>query len=203
MHPIERLRYVARSPHLDAGTAALEAAPGLAAVAGEAQGLVVACRRLIERHPSAGPLWWLCARALVAPDPRTTLQESAIELELDSSHEVAFDEAPDETVVVEARAAGPHGFLADLRTADLVNDMAGAGMKVWVVVGVGRPLPGAMWDAARAMSAESGSAELLSWSAASQVVGPDGLESPADAYRRVTCPVVPELLWRSPGGQSP
>ena len=32
-------------------------------------GLVVACRRIVERHPNSGPLWWLCASVLAAPDP--------------------------------------------------------------------------------------------------------------------------------------
>ncbi|CAB4872665.1 unannotated protein [freshwater metagenome] len=32
-------------------------------------GLVVACRRIVERHPTSGPLWWLCASLLAANDP--------------------------------------------------------------------------------------------------------------------------------------
>src|SRR3546814_4322407 len=28
----------------------------------------LACRRILDRHPTAGPLWWLCARVLTAPD---------------------------------------------------------------------------------------------------------------------------------------
>ena len=45
-----------------------EAADCLAGFADDPAGLVVACRRLVAHHPAAGPLWWLCARVLTAPD---------------------------------------------------------------------------------------------------------------------------------------
>ena len=33
-------------------------------------GLVPACRRLVERHLTSGPVWWLSARILGADDQR-------------------------------------------------------------------------------------------------------------------------------------
>ena len=62
MHPIERLRWVARSPEGDLSLAAAEAAEALACFADDPAGLVIASRRLIERRPAAGPLWWLASR---------------------------------------------------------------------------------------------------------------------------------------------
>ncbi|HWD23845.1 MAG TPA: hypothetical protein VG368_00110 [Acidimicrobiales bacterium] len=70
MHPIERLRYVARAGDADPGLLAQEAADALGTLGGDARALVPACRRLLEFHPSCAPLWWVCARLLVASDLR-------------------------------------------------------------------------------------------------------------------------------------
>lgn len=69
MHPIERLRWVARAPEGDVSVVVAEAADALAAFADDSPGLVTACRRLIERRPACGPLWWLASRVLCALDP--------------------------------------------------------------------------------------------------------------------------------------
>lgn len=69
MHPIERLRAVARASGAPADRVAHEAAASLAGFADDPASLVTACRRLVERHPANGPIWWLCARTLVAAEP--------------------------------------------------------------------------------------------------------------------------------------
>ena len=69
MHPIERLRFVARATGAPPDDVVQEAAASLAAFADDPVSLVTACRRLIDRHPTNGPIWWLCARTLVAADP--------------------------------------------------------------------------------------------------------------------------------------
>lgn len=43
-----------------------ETAQALAAFRDDPPGLVAACRRIVDRHPTSGPLWWLCARVLTA-----------------------------------------------------------------------------------------------------------------------------------------
>src|SRR5256885_1176396 len=53
MHPIERLRWVARAPEGDLSLVAAEAAEALAAFAGDPAGLVIASRRPIEQRPAA------------------------------------------------------------------------------------------------------------------------------------------------------
>src|SRR5438034_3535381 len=68
MQPFERLRYIARHG-ADDRTLVVEAADCLADFDGDPAGLVVTCRRLLHHHPDCGPLWWLCARVLVAPAP--------------------------------------------------------------------------------------------------------------------------------------
>ena len=69
MHPIERLRFVARATGAPPDDVVREAAASLAGFAGDPASLVTACRRLIDRHAANGPIWWLCARTLVAADP--------------------------------------------------------------------------------------------------------------------------------------
>ncbi|MBA3655450.1 MAG: hypothetical protein H0W70_14800, partial [Actinobacteria bacterium] len=80
MHPIERLRYVARAR--GAGPTALgrEAAGALAGFADDPPALVTACRRLVDRHPTDGPVWWLAARVLAAADPGSEAWRAAEEL---------------------------------------------------------------------------------------------------------------------------
>lgn len=66
MHPIERLRYVARASGAPADDVVREAASSLAGFADDPSSLVTACRRLVDRHPANGPIWWLCARVLAS-----------------------------------------------------------------------------------------------------------------------------------------
>lgn len=68
MHPIERLRYVARSSGAASSALVQETASALRAFGGDPQGLVTACRRIVSRQPTAGPLWYLAARALTVAD---------------------------------------------------------------------------------------------------------------------------------------
>lgn len=46
-----------------------EAVSSLAGFATDPMALVTACRRLVDRHPANGLIWWLCARTLGAADP--------------------------------------------------------------------------------------------------------------------------------------
>ncbi len=68
MQPFERLRSIARHGGDDA-TLVAEAAECLGEFDDDPAALVVTCRQLLHHHPEAGPLWWLCARVLAAPDP--------------------------------------------------------------------------------------------------------------------------------------
>lgn len=81
MHPIEHLRHVARATGAEPADLAREAAGALAAVArAEPAGLVPACRRLVDRHVTAGPVWWLSARMLGSDDPRRAATDAVREL---------------------------------------------------------------------------------------------------------------------------
>jgi len=68
VHPIERLRYVARSSGASQEMLVRETASALGSFADDPQGLVTACRRIVSRQPAVGALWWLCARVLTGTD---------------------------------------------------------------------------------------------------------------------------------------
>lgn len=100
MHPIERLRYVARAGS-GAGPSLLvrEAAAALASIGSDPAGMVTGCRRLISRHPASGPLWWLSARVLHADDPVTEAWRAAEEIDDDATDGVLAAHLPDDATV--------------------------------------------------------------------------------------------------------
>lgn len=59
MHPIEQLRYVARTSSNDAVLLAAEAAHALASFNGDNGGLLLGTRQLLRRQPLIAPLWWV------------------------------------------------------------------------------------------------------------------------------------------------
>ena len=85
MHPIERLRFVARATGYPADVIVAEAARALASFADDPHGLVTACRRLVSRQPGSAPLVWLCARVLCAGDARAEIRRVLVELDEDST----------------------------------------------------------------------------------------------------------------------
>lgn len=101
MHPIERLRYVARASGADPSLVAREAASALADVAlDEPAGLVPACRRLIGHHLTSGPIWWLSARMLSADDPAAAARAAVGELDEDRTGRVLIDDIPEDATVL-------------------------------------------------------------------------------------------------------
>lgn len=85
MHPIERLRYVARSGDAEHLVLVEDTAAALRGMGDDLAGLVMSCRRLIERNPASGPLWTLCARLLCANDPAAEAVAVVVEMEADAT----------------------------------------------------------------------------------------------------------------------
>jgi hypothetical protein len=274
VHPIERLRWVARAPEGDLSLVAAEAADALASFADDPAGLVVASRRLIERRPAAGPLWWLASRVLCALDPAFEAMDAAADLERDRTAVALAGDLPGGTVAIvgwpdqasaalrmrgrmgggepaldrvvvvssgghgwgcvdwlqshgvdarlladgevaaagrravlallEATAVGPDSFVAATGSAALAAAAREAQRPVWLVAGVGRVLPGPLYDAlVRRVGADprglrqpppgSTDFEVVPLAAVDDVVGPAGPVSPA-RMPRPTCPVAAELL---------
>ncbi len=68
VHPLERLRYVARNPVGRVQPLIEESASALASLAHDRRSLLSACRRLLERRGYCGPLVWMAARMVAAVD---------------------------------------------------------------------------------------------------------------------------------------
>ena len=85
MHPIEHLRYLARAGYADAPELVAETASALRYLGSDPANLVLTCRRIVEKHPSCGPLWWLCAELLTSLEPRETLRRCVDEVHGDST----------------------------------------------------------------------------------------------------------------------
>ena len=263
MHPIERLRYVARASGAEQGLLVRETAGALASLGFDPPGLVTACRRIIERHPASGPLWWLSARVLTAGDPVAEAWRAADDSGSDRTARELAHALPDgaslcvlgwpeivgealprrgdvrvlvvdaldegsglvrrllasdvdavevpvtglgaaaadvQVVLLEASAMGPDGLVAVAGSRAAAAVAHHAGIAVWAVAGVGRMLPGRMWDALQ-RRVDDGLAEpwdqddeVVPLDLVDQVAGPFGVLPVGDALRRVDCPVAPELL---------
>ncbi|QGG95932.1 hypothetical protein [Actinomarinicola tropica] len=101
MHPIERLRYVARASGAGHDVLVRETASALATFIDDPAGMVTACRRVVARQPTSGPIWWLTSRVLTAPDPMREAWDAVEEFENDTTvRELAHAIEPDLTVTV-------------------------------------------------------------------------------------------------------
>jgi hypothetical protein len=101
VHPIERLRYVARASGASQDALVQETARALLSFEDDPPGLVTACRRIVSRHPSSGALVWFTARVLAAGDPRNEMWEAAGDIAADRTpHELAHALPQDASIVV-------------------------------------------------------------------------------------------------------
>src|SRR5688572_8284365 len=272
MHPIERLRWVARSPEGDSSLVAAEAADALAGFADDPAGLVIASRRLIERRPASAPLWWLASRVLCSLEPAFEAMDAAADLERDRTPVAlagdlpggtiaivgwpdhagaalrirgrmgAGDDTADRVVVVpsgnegwgcadwlqghgvdarllragevaaagrrcilallEATAVGPESFLAATGSAALAAAAREAKRPVWLVAGVGRVLPGPLYDALVRRVGDDPrelhqpppmhtAFEVVPLDAVDEIAGPAG-PVPRAQLARTSCPVAAE-----------
>jgi hypothetical protein len=122
VHPIERLRYVARATDVPADVLARETAMALAHFVGDDAGLLIACRRILDRQSSSATLVWLTAHVLGAPNQRKALWDAVDSLEDDRTMAALAYSLPDDAVVAAvgwtealsalARKRGDLGFMA-------------------------------------------------------------------------------------------
>jgi hypothetical protein len=259
--PFERLRYLARHAGDDRALV-LEAADCLADFSYDPTQLVTVCRRLLAHHARCGPLWWLCARVITAPDPAEGAREASRLIESDRTArrlgsllpfphdepiavvgwpEVVGDavaDRPDLDLVAirtrdgathrqarrfrddravrvvdetDAMALAPSHLLVEVHAMSPAEAVVPAGVtdllwglgeaKLWLVAGVGRVLPGRLFDVLR-RQVEIGNAdvggdpdvEVLEVSRAERIAGAAGLDPPERMAQRIDCPVAPELL---------
>ena len=109
VHPIERLRYVARASGAPQAVLVRETAAALGSLAFDPAGLVTACRRVLDRHPACGSLWWLAAHVLTTVgDPDEEGWRCADELEDDPTADELAHALPHDARVVRAGLARAH-----------------------------------------------------------------------------------------------
>lgn len=149
MHPIEHLRYVARAQGADPASLVEETAHALGSLQFDPSGIVVACRRIVERHPFTGALWWLCASVSTSSEPFDAVWELAEEIRRDPTGAELAAALPDDATVVTIGSPDAAGdglirrgdvrvlaldagytatqFLRKLERYDVVSDMVDAG----------------------------------------------------------------------------
>jgi hypothetical protein len=205
VHPIERLRYVARIGPDRPDLVAREAAGALLAGAGRPAELVVACRRLLDRQPAAGPLWWLVSRALTAPEPAAAIYDALAELDADPTAGILAEAQEPDVVTLDAWMVGPEGVLTSVHEATAAEGISGSGeYRVWAVAGVGRVVPRPVWEAAQLRIERLRHADdvaVLGAEHVDAVVGPWGVGSPAEvaAAEAAKLPLAHEVLGRPRG----
>lgn len=99
MHPIERLRWIARAGGAETSLLVREAASALSGFADDPAALVTACRSLVDRHPTVGPMWWLAARCLTSADPDGEAWEVVDAISRDRTSDRLDAEIPGEATV--------------------------------------------------------------------------------------------------------
>jgi hypothetical protein len=261
MHPIERLRYVARASGADQAALVRETSQALATFRADPQGLVTACRRILSGQPASGALWWLCGRTLCAGDAMVEAWKAADEVEADTTARELGHALPDgatvcvlgwpeqigqalvrrgdvealvvdtlhegtglvarlihsegdavdvplaglgpavaesDLLLLEATAVGPSAFVGvagSLAAAAVANH---ASVPVWLVAGVGRLVPGAVWEHIESRVSVDGpwdvDDEIVSLGLVDSIAGPSGVETVEAGLRRTDCPVAPELF---------
>jgi len=101
-------------------------------------------------------------------------------------------------VVLEADALGPNAAVAAVGSLAAATAGASFGVPVWMVAGIGRKLPGVMWDllADRYDHGEPWRhpTEVVPLAYCDQLVTPAGSVPITDAAVGSDCPVVPEVL---------
>lgn len=209
MHPIERLRWVARATWAPAADLAAEAAWALSDLAAcEPRAVLPACRRLLERRPQSAPLWWVAAEVLAASDPLEAAERCAelldedptsalLEAELARATRVATQRqsvealARADVAVVPVEALGPTGYLVDAEAEELLSRAEELGVALWLKAGVGCVLPAGLFQAlVRHLPART---PLRPLAGVEAVAGPRGLQSVADALAAAQCPEPVEL----------
>ncbi len=99
MHPIEHLRYVARATGADPVSLVSETAQALRGLRSEPAGLVLAARRIVERHPTCAPLWWLCANMLASGEPFEKARELSAQIDADETTNHLVEALPADATV--------------------------------------------------------------------------------------------------------
>ncbi len=190
MHPIERLRYVARAGSAPDRILVSESVPALAAFARKPQALLVAVRQLIVRQPDSPGLYALAAHMIHALDAIDAGWDFAALLEQDRTAEIAESIAITEaggTDVIDSIASGRGAggavdVLCPAGTTAWIAHAREGGRSVAVVTPVGTRLPAMLWagflerNGLSSPEPTTGESERIPLDAFDDLIGPDGIQ---------------------------
>lgn len=222
VHPIERLRFIARVDDVPTVQAVAEAASALQATAADPMELLTACRRLIAWRPLSAPLVWLAARMIASTDPVAEAQAAARHIITDptvtelagalppgrriaaiGSGEITgsmagADPSECDLALVEAEAVCELGALCVHGAAAQAAQARSNGAELWLVVRAARCLPVALWTSMRdresARAPQIAAPEVLGLEIFERAVGPGGPCTLPQATAHPGCPSVTELF---------
>lgn len=209
MHPIERLRYVARAGSAPDKMLVAESVPALAAFAHNPNALLVALKGLISRQRTSPGLLALGAHMMHSLEPIPAGWAFADELAADRTTEIAETVAIAEaggTDVIDTVASGRNAdsgeieFLCPAGTEAWIDHAKGAGRSVVAVTPMGTRLPAMLWgrfidEHDRVGGDDAGSLpgefERLPATRFDDVIGPNGV-TPLEDWEP-DCPDVAEV----------
>jgi len=204
VHPIERLRYVARAGAAPDKILVAESVPAFSAFADDPRAMLVALRQLITRQPDSPGLLGLAAHMVQSLDPVDAGWVFANELEFDPTSEIAASLAIAEsggTDVIDSIASGPGEVLCPAGTTAWIEHAKSLGRSVAIVTPYGSRLPNLLWrsylerNGLAALSAhaepEPMSVERLPLDRFDDLIGPDGV-APVTSWKS-DCPDVAEV----------
>ena len=199
---MEVLRWVADMPGADPADLVAESASAMRALTRDPAALVLVARRLVEHHPTCGPLWTMCARAMTSGDPAASLADSARAASRDDAGSRADglleEREGARPAVLVARACavadgrdGGWTAMVEPKGRRLAARARTEGRDVWLVVPVGACVPRPMWDE---MLRRAPDTEVLAGDATDLVVRSTGARPSASWRAEPECPPCPGLL---------
>lgn len=197
MHPIERLRYVARAGSAPDRVLVAESVPAITAFAHDRGALLVALRRLVSRQPESPGLLVLAGRVLGGLDPVEEAWSLADAMEIDptighvDAQPLASAGGPE---IIDSIASGPGEVLCAHGTGEWVRRARADGNGVVVVTELGTRLPRLMWRGhlgRRGVDRNAPGLEIVPIDAFDAVIGPEGRQ-PCAAWSP-DCPDVAEI----------
>ncbi len=185
MHPIERLRYVARAGSAPDRILVAESIPAFSVFSQKPQMLLVAVRQLISRQPESPGLLALGAHMVQALDPLEAGWAFSDALNEDRTSDIAETIAVAEsggTDVIDSIASGRTTggaveVVCPLGTRAWVEQARDAGRSVAIVTPLGTRLPPMLWSSfvERMNGPEVGASDVLLLDEFDDLIGPDGL----------------------------
>lgn len=190
MHPIEHLRWLARAEGIPQPYLIEESAEALWPFGNNPNALLIACRSLLSRQPTSGPLVWLVAHMLTSIDPRKAANQCVQAMAADQMNERAnylagemIEAGQQVDVVVEVLAVGPDQVL-------VVGDeilMLGSEISAVAVGAPGVDLPARMFAGLRSRADANArhGAHFVDRDRFAAILLPENVSA---------CPIAPELF---------